>query len=88
MFGKIMTRIWSTKHWWNSGELCDTKHHVSYAPYRRYRRGKKRCHDCGYKLGKPVLKRESYSERLVDNIYSGNPLLAMLSAKGKQSSKP
>lgn len=75
---KIFTRVMQSKIWRNLGDYCDRKHHLSYFPYRAYRRGKKRCNDCGAKIGKVKMVRKSNQEMIVDNVYSENPLFKAL----------
>lgn len=80
-FSKLCTRTLMGKPWRNIGEYCDKKRHPISFSYRKYRRGKNRCLECGAKLGKPIMKRESYSNLLIDNICSSNPLLDYLKNK-------
>ena len=79
----ILINTLTKKYWHNVGQYCDRKHHVFFAEYRRYKRGKNRCIECGYKIGKRILERYSYSEKIVDDIYKKNPILEYLKARGR-----
>ena len=81
----IFSRTWSSKRWRNVSQFCNGKNHPGYSimEYRRYRRGKARCHECGYKFGKIKCERKSWSSAIIDNIYTPNPLLAMLSKRSR-----
>ena len=80
-FSNLFQYIWQTKKWHNVGEFCDRKYHPFTATYRRYRRGKLRCRECGYKIGKRQLKRKSPSEILVDAVFNINPFLELMHKK-------
>jgi len=55
--------------------------HQPHTPYRRYRGGRRRCHQCGYLLpwaGSKVfdqLLRENYGPRLIRLLQQATPLL-------------
>ncbi len=79
---KRYVRVWYKKKWRNDGTYCDRRTHPIALPYRRYRRGKNRCVQCGAKIGKVKYVLKSAYDYLLDTIFSTNPMLAMLKKKG------
>lgn len=82
---KLMTTAissYTSKRWFNNGQYCNRKTHPTSFGYRPYRRGVKRCHECGAKVGLGVYKRQSFNERLVYDLFMPSPILAWLKWKG------
>jgi hypothetical protein len=75
---KILSKSISKKHWRNISEYCNGYRHPLWFGYRKYRRGNGRCHSCGAKLGKIKCERKSFSNNLVDNIFSESPFFRLL----------
>lgn len=82
-FGNILINTFSKIRWFNSAEFCNRKTHPQSFTYRKYRRGKNRCASCGAKIGKVNCKRDTYRNRITDNIYQENTLLKMLDQNGR-----
>lgn len=78
---KLYTNTLTKKHWHNDGRFCNGKTHPTITGYRRYKRGKNRCLECGAKFGKSSYSRKTYQEMIVDNIFSPNPIFELLNKK-------
>ena len=85
-FDHLVTRTFAGRHWKNMGSYCNRKTHA-YGPlgYRKYRRGKNRCVQCGAKIGKVDCTRKSYKEGIVDSIFEPSPFLKALAEMGKRT---
>lgn len=82
---KLMSAViscYTAKRWFNDGDYCNRKTHPGVIPYRRYRRGKARCLECGAKVGRGIYKRQGFDERMADNLFRPNPFLAWLKERG------
>ena len=77
----ILRRTFNSKYWHNVGEFCNRKSHPSSVPYRRYRRGKNRCIECGARIGKIKCRRYAFRNEMVDNVYNESALLKWLKRK-------
>lgn len=75
----LLIKAFKTKYRANLGEFCDRKHHASFTGYKRYRRGKNRCLECGFKIGPVRLDTpKSKIQRIANNLFSESPLLKLL----------
>lgn len=79
---KIYDRAFNSKRWHNVAEFCDRKYHPFSFSYRRYKRGKNRCIECGARIGDRIMIRKSGKEFLIDNISGRNTMLDMLRQRG------
>lgn len=81
----IYIRTWNSKYWHNIGQFCNRKTHPGFGVlgYRKYRRGKNRCLECGARIGRVRCIRYAYKDKLVDNIFSENSLFKALKERSK-----
>ncbi len=84
----VFFRSYTAKRWFNDGDYCNGVTHPQSLTYRPYRRGSKRCLECGAKLGKSVYKKQSFNERMTDNLFQANPLMAWLRSRGQVQDLP
>lgn len=82
----IVGKVLTIRQWRNKGDFCNGKRHPRDMPYRPYRRGQKRCHACGAKIGKIKCVRTTWSEEIADNI--GQPNAFMQFMRGEYVPKP
>jgi len=80
---KFVNKCLTNKRWFNDGDFCNGKTHPSGLAYRRYRRGKTRCLECGAKFGQGVYKQQSFAERMIDSVYQPSPFLAWLKGRNQ-----
>lgn len=79
---KIFTNAFDKKRWINESEFCNRKTHPFTTHYRRYKRGKNSCNQCGAKIGKIKCTMKSNQQMLVDNVFQSPTLLEMLDKRG------
>ena len=79
---KTFNDVFSKSYWHNVSQFCDTKRHPFSIGYRRYRRGRNRCKECGAKIGKIHCERWRNKDKIVEHIFEGYPLLDLLRKKG------
>lgn len=78
----IIKKSFSVKSWRNVSQFCNGKRHPEFIYYRRYRRGRYRCKECGSKIGKIKCVYKSNMEILYNNISNASPMLKILREKG------
>ena len=63
----------------NISDFCNGKNHPWKISYRRYRRGKGRCGNCGARLGKVKVRfQRSHRNTLIENLNRATPLFSLL----------